>query len=159
MYELELKLIAIENNPGVIPVDINLKEIIDIFDAPYSSDISFHNKLDQYERAASTMNLLICIVRGKKYDEWKKNNPSANFFQTFNISPRQGNRYIQLFQIVKKYPRLLICGFSFAEIVLREKEIEEKAASNREFETLLKGILINLLLQILCHILFNYYLR
>jgi len=110
LYELELKLNAYDGCDNPTSIDTGFQEVIQILGNPICNEKikQVHDKLIKYGTAAKIIDLVVCAARGKLYAEWKINNPAGNFYLTFNVSPRQGNRYVQYFSLVKKYFRLVV---------------------------------------------------
>lgn len=63
--------------------------------------------------------------------------------EKYGISVRQANRLIQFYDLISKYPRLLVVKKSFSDIVLYGKALEKYAENNPDFHALLTGPLFN----------------
>jgi hypothetical protein len=88
----------------------------------------YHEKLIQSTTSLAHIKLLVFVERGSMYSYLKYSQKFGNWRNLcleWNICYKTADRYIDLFQILSTYPRLLICDLTFETILVIYKKLYE----------------------------------
>lgn len=125
----------------------SLEKVWEIFKTDFSNMlfndmINFHSTIITIEMDLDLYKMMVCFSRGKLYYTLKKfdtSNFEKNIENYFHFSKRQANKYVQFYLAIITFPRLLVCGKSFTEIVQRLKYLKRYEENNSEFDAILRG--------------------
>lgn len=112
-----------EHDGKFIDLNINFNFNINFEKMKTEDLISVHHKLVELEKSAIDINLFIQYQRGKLYTVLKTNAKNSGLnFQTvieeeLHLCYRTVLRYILVAGIISKYPRLVLCGLNFCQIL------------------------------------------
>ena len=87
----------------------------------FSEIKNIHQKLMNVQASVEKIQLLVLVERGSMYHFLKNSHGRfgrwEDVCEELNVCRRTVDRYIDLFHIMNAYPRLLVCGLSFAAIM------------------------------------------
>lgn len=111
-----------------IPIDFSCIET-DFVDIKINQLAAEHNKILQLENSLKATTLVIQFIRGKFYLfarealSKESSNLESTVKQVLNVPYRTFLRYASLANMLFCFPRLIVCGLSFTQILLHQKRL------------------------------------
>lgn len=95
-----------------------------------------HAMIIQEEHSLTSLDLVVKLYRGLVYYRarvlYEGTNVKSMFLLEFGISYDTAMRYITFAALIKRYPRLMVCSLSYAQITKHQKRLLEHLAVNVE---------------------------
>jgi len=109
---------------------------------PLMKSRKFTKKLQDVGTSAEKIKLLAFVERGSMYYYLKNSDERfgrwSDVCHELGVCRRTVDRYIDFFQIISLYPRLIVCELSFEAIMIVYKMLEQYLKSNETFAHRLK---------------------
>jgi len=110
--------------------------------------LQHHKQLDATEKNCDKIKLLICYEKGRVYTRFKEiyAGEFTNLCNQLILDSKTVNRYIEFFNLSSSFPRMIICGINFTDIMNLSKEIVQLLSANQglrmRLATPLKGLTV-----------------